>query len=119
VGKTLTKILKHDDEQLRFFTNDGDEYVMFHLQDCCEYVYLEDICGDLADLINSPILFAREETHENQTPADVNPPNSSDSFTWTFYRIGTIKGTVVLRWLGESNGYYSESVDFREACREG
>lgn len=111
VGEVLTSIVgEAGDDSVEFTTESGKEFRLFHQQDCCESVKLEDIAGDLLDLIGSPILFAEErESNEPQEDALIQP---SDSFTWTFYRIGTIKGTVVLRWLGESNGYYSEWVDF-------
>jgi len=80
------------------------------LQDCCESVTIEDINGDLIDLIGSPILIAEETTSE-ENPDGVKI-GFQDSFTWTFYRLATIKGTVVIRWYGESNGYYSEVLIF-------
>lgn len=111
VGKTITQITgTQGDEELRFFTSDGKEYLMYHSQDCCESVSLEDVAGNLSDLLDSPILQADEES--NNDP--IEGRECSESFTWTFYRIATAKGLVVLRWLGESNGYYSESVDFTE-----
>ena len=108
---------------------------MLHYQDCCESVYIEDVCGDVEDLIGSVVLQADEVTNcEDKNPLnpwdekaqakvlldDLDPHTNNaevsnildDSFTWTFYRLATAKGSVVLRWLGESNGYYSESVDF-------
>lgn len=111
IGKTLSKIEgKVGDDVMLFFTTDGDVYRMFHFKDCCESVTVEDICGDLADLIGTPIVIA-EETKSKENPVGVKP-EYQDSFTWTFYHIRTIKGTVTVRWYGSSNGYYSESVDF-------
>lgn len=70
--------------------------------------------GDLNDLVGSPILMAEESTNRKEHPPDFKHPNGLDSFTWTFYRFATVKGYVNVRWLGESNGYYSESVSFRK-----
>jgi hypothetical protein len=125
VGKILTKIDKTEDT-LTFICNTGDVYTLYHDQDCCESVNIEDICGDLDDLIGSPILIAEEVSNNdfvemynqsfNIKDKYGNSTNAEghwmpDSFTWTFYKFATIKGYVDVRWFGESNGYYSESVE--------
>lgn len=117
-GITLEQVIVNEDrDEIIFVQAAGKNPVrktkawkMFHSGDCCESVTIDDINGDLDDLIGSPILDAREESGEILPAKD----KSDDSFTWTFYRISTIKGTVVIRWYGTSNGYYSENVDFKE-----
>lgn len=97
-------------DTVRFLCDDGRVFSMEHIQDCCESVSLEDICGDLSDLLNAEILDAREETGGEALGGD----RGDESFTWTFYILRSTKGTVTLRWYGHSNGYYSESVSFSE-----
>lgn len=113
VGETVSKIDKSDDK-LIFHCISGNTYIMFHDQDCCEDVQIEDICGDLDDLIGSPILKATEDTNRDNPKTRGEEPGTwvDESYTWTFYNITTQKGTVTIRWYGTSNGYYSEGVDF-------
>lgn len=104
IGKTIIAIEKSDDQII--FRTDGISYIMFHNQGCCESVTIESIVGDLDDLIDKPILLAEERTEEGKSDSEYK------SSTWSFYTLATIKGYVDIRWYGESNGYYSESVDF-------
>lgn len=118
-GKTLTEIrgLQKGKEDVWFHCSDGCVFHMFHRQDCCENVYLEDVCGDVEDLIGSEILVADEIIQEGENPEGFEE-EYQESFTWTFYKLATRKGYVDLRWYGESNGYYSERVDFEQTAYE-
>lgn len=108
VGKRIAEVqgLNVGSDTVKFVMEDGTVYTMYHQQDCCEIVSVEDITGDAADLEGALILYAREDTNSDDPPSEY-----SESWTWTFYNIQTDKGYVTLRWLGESNGYYSESVE--------
>jgi hypothetical protein len=112
VGKTI-KTIDQTIDSLTFTMLDGSRYGLYHLQDCCESVQINDIVGELSDLIDSPILKAEERTSQ-QNPEGVAIPDYQESYTWTFYQFATIKGYVDIRFYGESNGYYSESVTFSE-----
>ena len=103
LGRTLYKV-EADSEVLTLYLSKTN-YVRFqHNQDCCEHVYIEDICGDLNDLVGAPLVEAEEVSdYEGEATGD-------ESYTWTFYRFRTRKGSVTVRWYGSSNGYYSESV---------
>jgi hypothetical protein len=114
-GKVLKEAIVEDHE-IRFVTVDGDIYRMFHYQDCCETVYVESVVGDVQDLVGEPILVAEEVT-SNENPQGFES-EYQESFTWTFYKLATRKGYVDIRWYGESNGYYSESVSFEKNGEE-
>ena len=118
IGRTFCSVeqtVDRGEDNLIFKSDDGSVFKFYHQQDCCESVYIEDICGDLNDLVGSPLLEA-EEVSNMEVPETLKQKVSDDyySYTWTFYRFGTNKGSVTVRWLGTSNGYYSECVNYEE-----
>ncbi len=111
-GMTLDgAVLNETEDEVIFTTSEGRVFKLYHEQDCCEGVSVEEIHGDLEDIVGSKILLA-EEVVSSDVPA--KDPEWAESWTWTFYKIRTQKGDVTIRWYGQSNGYYSESVSFRE-----
>jgi len=107
LGRTLYRA-EADGDELRLYLTDTNYVRFYHEQDCCESVYIEDICGDLQDLVGEPLLIA-EEVSDDAYEAE-HASEYSESYTWTFYKFATRKGYVDVRWYGTSNGYYSESV---------
>lgn len=106
VGSTVTAVKVEVGDESTNITTDRGTLVMFHAQDCCESVSVEDIVGDINDLVGG-VVVSFEEATNNDDPKD----SYTESHTWTFYNIRTTKGDVTIRWYGSSNGYYGESVD--------
>lgn len=123
VGKSVVTIdINSDRTNVTFYCVDNNnqefKYEMYHDQDCCESVYLEDVVGDLEDLYTQIIKAEEVTNREDKAPTDDEDgwegPEGPESYTWTYYNLATHQGYVQFRWFGSSNGYYSESVSVYE-----
>lgn len=102
-GMTITAVVyKKTNESLLIHLN-THVLEMIHHQDRCESVYLADVVGEFEDLIGYPLIEVSEST--------VDTGNDDMSSTASYYNFKTVKASVQLRWVGESTGYYSETVD--------
>lgn len=101
VGKVV-RGLAYDEYYFQILTDDC-VYIFYHEYSCCENVWLTQVDGISDKIIGSRIVIAEVVTDEKDT--------EYGHTTWSFYKIGTNKGMIDFRWCGESNGYYSESVD--------
>ena len=116
VGNTIIDYVLSDDE-ITFYMANNTKIRFYHSQDCCENVHIESIDGDLDDLVDKPLNIAEfvsscleyDDGNEILEGYEISPKD--DSTTWTFYKFATINGYVTIRFVGYSNGYYSESVD--------
>ena len=103
VGAKIKSVegLEINSSDVKIVTDKGT-LTLHHIYECCEEVCVEDISGgDPKDLIGSTVSEFRESSSYDE----------SSCGTWTFYHIVTSNVDITIRWLGTSNGYYSESVD--------
>jgi len=109
IGEILiagTSLPSEGDDFVTFKTLSGRTFSMYHEQDCCESVRIVDVKGNIADLLGVKIVSATET---------IDGAESYESATQTIFTlVGENGKAVVIEWLGESNGYYSESVSFIE-----
>lgn len=125
-GKIIESIigLEAQSEHVKFCLANGAIYDMIHEQECCESLWIADVCGDVADLIGSEILLAEDVSNDSKFDEDLKEENCGidvddcDSYTWTFYKLSTIKGSVTIRWFGQSNGWYCEVPQFYKSRLE-
>lgn len=108
VDKTIVRVNmdRHNNAEIVFTCSDGTKYTTYHSQDCCESVWFEDSDNAPDSLEGETIVKAYVNSESN--------PNASESGTYTFYTLVSRNVSVTFRFNGESNGYYSESVDFRQ-----
>ena len=103
------------DHEIRIEIEGGRVFRFYHNQDCCESVRIaapKDSDGSLLSLIGKEIReVTQEEDRDDGTDTDY------DSWTKTTITFRTDSETVISRWIGESNGYYSEDVDLEEVFR--
>ena len=105
------------DHEIRIEIEGGRVFRFYHNQDCCESVRIaapKDGDGSLLSLIGKE---TREVTQEEDR--DDGTDTDYDSWTKTTITFRSDSETVISRWIGESNGYYSEDVDLEEVFKGG
>lgn len=96
--------LEEGSEKVTITFEDGSHITQYHDIDCCEYVRVEQVDGDISKHIGATATDFQEKWR------DATEKEVYESGSWTFYTLVTSKGYLDWRWLGESNGYYSEAV---------
>ncbi|WP_417737245.1 hypothetical protein [Rosistilla oblonga] len=96
--------------EIMLTTESGKVIKIFHDQDCCETVAIEDAEGEWHKLFGKVLVEASRD--EKQSECDYG------SKTETTLKFRVDGATVISRWIGESNGYYSESVDIEEVVSQ-
>ena len=110
-GQTIRKIIALSTGSLKIVT-DKYKYHLYHEQDCCENVRLVDVIGDVDIILNKEIIFAEEDSGAKD-PEWHTSYDYDCHHTWTKFVLGTKNANVEFWFLGESNGYYGESISIK------
>jgi hypothetical protein len=109
VIKEITGLEKNSPE-VHIVTNQTT-YKLYHERDCCEYVRVVKVIGNVNELIGE-VTFAEEDAGANEP--DWHTEYVDESRTWTKYVLKTKNASLEFWFLGESNGYYNESVSIKK-----
>ena len=121
VGEVLTGVVVNyidADEKgdvIMLTTASGRKFMIHHEQDCCEVVKIQDTEGDWHSLIGKVIVDVSEEVSHDDISTEWEYCDESWTKTALTFRVDD--ATVISRWIGTSNGYYSERVDIAEITR--
>ena len=87
-----------------------------HEQDCCESVGLEKIEGEWPEPGYTLVHIAHDTDHEAPKGAYAGDSYTNTTYTFQFKKSARSKKVheVKLKFVGSSNGYYSENVDLQE-----
>jgi hypothetical protein len=117
VGETLVAIDQDDkSSEILLTTASGRQFRIVHHDDCCESVHIEGTDGEWSSLIGKVIESASHEEESADGTLD-EYGYSYESATKTTITFKVNDATVVSRWFGSSNGYYSESVNVDEITK--
>ena len=117
-GKTIDRVVVKGEEQV--YIKVGDTWFLMQDNDDYSTVWLAEVVGDWDDVIGLPLVEA-ELVKQQTSDVVTNIPDgitererssSTESATWSFYKLRTSRGSVTMRWCGASNGYYSETVKY-------
>lgn len=108
IGEILTHIDTNGNDEIVLTTQSGRRIKIYHSQNCCETVCIEDTVGDFEQLLFKPLISI---THEEECS---NDQEYYESCTKTDITFKVNDATVISKWIGTSNGYYSESVHWEE-----
>jgi len=113
IGQVAKSIRNNRDSQLIFEMADGKKYkfdgkesMFYQEQDVSESVSIEEIHGDLEDLVGQPLVQAEAE----YVTEDATEEDDDGTATWTFFKFATNQDSVTVRWSGTCDGYYSEPI---------
>lgn len=94
--------LAEGSDEVLFITKSKKAVALYHIQRCSATIDLHSFECDIDDFRGAVVIDAECV----ETVKLVKSRHKSEN--WSFYRINTTKGSLVLRWCGDS--YYSDEV---------
>lgn len=112
IGEVLKSIDIFGNDEVIFTTESGKRYKMYHYQNCCERVKLID---DYEEVLKSMVGKKVERLDIEYYDGSEHPAHDVyDSSTISEFTFRVNGATEIIKWFGNSNGYYCEKAELEE-----